>query len=155
MQRRLARILAFQTLFELEARARAMEDVVEDRVRDLADEDRAVDQATRAWALELARGTARHRDEIDRHIAAVAPAFPVHQLPVTDRVDLELAVYQIAYDHSVPIGAVINEAVEIAKTYGGESSGRFVNGVLGTIAKGLRGREQDPHDPQHPRRRER
>lgn len=142
MQRRQARVLAFQTLFELESRERSPDDVLEDRVRDLADEGEPVDHDTREWALRLALGTDRHRDEIDGLIGTAAPAFPVDQLPATDRIDMELAVYQMTREPDVPVGVVINEAVEIAKTYGGENSGRFVNGVLGTIAKGLRSRGQ-------------
>jgi N utilization substance protein B len=88
-----------------------------------------------SFALALSVSTRAHRAEIDGMIADKAPAFPVEQLPTTDRVSLELAIDELIYERDAPIGAVINEAVEIAKTYGGENSGRFVNGVLGTIAE--------------------
>jgi N utilization substance protein B len=75
--------------------------------------------------------------ELDRRIGKEAPAFPVETLAATDRMILEIGAYELLYEEDVPVEVAINEAVEIAKTYGGENSGRFVNGVLGTIAKGL------------------
>jgi acyl carrier protein len=77
------------------------------------------------------------REDLDRRIHGAAPAFPVEQMPRTDRVALELGVYELVYEPSARLKIVINEAVELAKMYGGENSGRFVNGVLGTIAEGL------------------
>ena len=59
-------------------------------------------------------------------------------MATTDRVALELATYELLYEREVPVKVAINEAIELAKTYGGENSGRFVNGVLGTIAESAR-----------------
>lgn len=95
------------------------------------------------FAKRLVEGALAHRQEIDARIGRVAPAFPVHQMPITDRVALELAMYELTGERSTPVKVVINEAVELAKTYGGENSGRFVNGVLGTIAEELS--EEDRH----------
>jgi N utilization substance protein B len=75
------------------------------------------------------------QDVIDPHIAAAAPAFPVDQLPAIDRNVLRLAIYELLRETDVPVKAAINEAVELAKRFGGDSSGRFVNGVLGTVAE--------------------
>lgn len=137
IQRRLARTLAFQTLFEIESRTeRSIEDAVADRI-DAMQEDTPVERSTAAFATRLVRGTLAERQAIDERIGRIAPAFPVEQLPMTDRVVLELAAYELFYDRKAPVGAVINEAVDMAKTYGGENSGRFVNGVLGTIAEEL------------------
>jgi len=86
------------------------------------------------FARELLAGTLERRVEIDTGIARVAPAFPVEQLAITDRAALEMAMYEMLYERGAPVSVVINEAVELAKTYGGDSSSRFVNGVLGTIA---------------------
>jgi N utilization substance protein B len=134
--RQTGRRLAFQALFEIETRSgRDPEAVLADRVAHLQDESgEEVSTRSRRFALALVRGTLDKRTEIDDRIARVAPAFPVDQMPVTDRVALEQAVYELLYDRRAPVGAVIDEAVELAKTYGGENSGRFVNGVLGTIA---------------------
>ncbi len=138
--RQSGRQLAFQALFELESRpGRDPERVVRDRATVHSEETgKRLAPGAEKFASSLVRGTLDRRPAIDERIAAVARAFPVEQMPVTDRVSLELAVYELDYDRGAPVGAVINEAVELAKTYGGESSGRFVNGVLGTIAGELR-----------------
>ena len=83
------------------------------------------------------------REAIDHRLAAVAPAFPIDQMATTDRVALELATYELLLQRDTPVKVVINEAVELAKTYGGENSGRFVNGVLGTIAGDPASRDHD------------
>jgi N utilization substance protein B len=62
-----------------------------------------------------------------------APAFPIAQLPAVDRTVLRLAIYELLEERDVPPKAAINEAVELAKRFGGDNSGRFVNGVLGTV----------------------
>jgi N utilization substance protein B len=77
------------------------------------------------------------REEIDPYIAAAAPAFPLAQMAAVDRNVLRLAVYELLHEPAVPPKAAINEAVELAKRFGGDSSGRFVNGVLGTIVEQL------------------
>lgn len=134
--RRLARNLAFQSLFELEARPDTeVERVVESRSETHAEETgESAGPEARDFAGALVRGALEHREQIDERIQRAAPAFPVDQLPTTDRVALELAMYEMLIAHDAPVRVVINEAVELAKTYGGENSGRFVNGVLGTIA---------------------
>jgi transcription antitermination factor NusB/acyl carrier protein len=150
-ERRLARRLAFQTLFELEARSApsSIADVLRQRVGAHEEErGETVNEATRQFAAHLAEGAFEQRSRIDREIAARAPAYPVEQLPLTDRVALELACYELGDTENTPVKVVINEAVELAKTYGGENSGRFVNGVLGTIAE-ERAR-QDPHSGESP-----
>lgn len=148
--RRLARRLAFQTLFELEARAgRSIEEALADRVSAHGEETgESVTQGASEFARLLVAGTVERRTDIDERIAAAAPLFPVEQIALTDRVALEIAIFELLYAHTASVRVVINEAVELAKTYGGESSGRFVNGVLGTIAEELsvRGGAQ-PGDP--------
>ncbi|MGI8968602.1 MAG: transcription antitermination factor NusB [Chloroflexota bacterium] len=134
--RRASRDLALQTLFELESRTgRPVEQVLAERVAALEeDAESRLDRRTIDFATELVQGTLAERQEIDQRIECAAPAFPVIQMAATDRVALELGIFELLYAHSAPKRVVINEAVELAKTYGGESSGRFVNGVLGTIA---------------------
>lgn len=85
----------------------------------------------------LTRGVERYEHEIDPHIERAAPAFPIPQLASIDRAVLRIAVYELLYEPNVPFKAVINEAVDIAKGYGGPNSGRFVNGVLRTISESL------------------
>ena len=134
-------MLAFQTLFEIESRAeRTIEDALSDRLSAVDDDlDAVPDSETREYAEQLVRGTLAERSTVDERIARTAPAFPVEQMPLTDRVALEVAVYELLNEPEVPVKVAINEAVELAKTYGGENSGRFVNGVLGTIAEELSG----------------
>ena len=86
-----------------------------------------------AYALELIDGVMHRRDDIDKSIQKFAPAWPVKQLPVVDRNILRLALFELLFDVGTPRKVAINEAVEIAKTFGSESSSRFVNGVLGSV----------------------
>jgi N utilization substance protein B len=92
-------------------------------------------QPVRRYVERLVTGVAAERQEIDAAIAAAAPAFPVEQLPAVDRNVLRIAIYELWHERDVPVKAAINEAVELAKHFGGENSGRFVNGVLGTIVR--------------------
>ncbi len=139
LSRRAARGLAFQTLFELELRPdRPLEEVLARRSVMLEEDDGTeADSRSIEFARRLVRGALEARESIDTKIQAVAPAFPVDQLPTTDRVALEIGIFELLHARDAPVKVVINEAVELAKRYGGENSSRFVNGVLGTIAEGL------------------
>ncbi len=141
--KRLARAVAFQALFEIESRPdRESEPVLQDRLQAMEDEENVrLTKPLISLAERLVRGTIEHRDELDQLIGRAAPAFPVDQMATTDRVALELATYELTYERDIPVKVAINEAIELAKTYGGENSGRFVNGVLGTIAAAARSAE--------------
>ena len=90
------------------------------------------------YALQLVNGTAEHRAEIDEQLASVSENWKVERMPVVDRAILRLAVSEMLHEDDVPISVTINEAVELAKDFGGEDeSPRFVNGVLGHIARNL------------------
>lgn len=129
-----ARVFAMQALFEDDLTHHGLDDILE-RMR--TDEDEAIPGQVAAHAARLARGAEAKLDEIDPHIEKAAPAFPMPQLASIDRVVLRLAVYELLFEPEVPFKAAINEAVEIAKRYGGPNSGRFVNGVLRTISESL------------------
>ncbi len=86
-----------------------------------------------SFALELVKGVIEHRKELDRDIHKHAKAFPVAQMPVIDRNVLRLAIYEIIIDNRISVKIGINEAVELAKSFGTDSSPKFVNGVLGSI----------------------
>jgi transcription antitermination protein NusB len=147
IQRHQGRILALQVLYEVDLTGHALDETLE-RVIDGddhldpvdAEDDGAdltvtpADQALRTYVRRLVEGTVAAMPESDRSIVAAAPAFPIDRLPVVDRNVLRLAVYELFHRPDVPAKVAINEAVELAKRFGGESSGRFVNGVLGTIA---------------------
>jgi N utilization substance protein B len=130
-----ARILALQALYEIDSVARRPEAVVE---RLLAEVNLSKENGD--FVRELVSGTVKNRDEIDRHIKTFAPAWPVQQIAVIDRNILRLAIFEILFDNKVPVKVVINEAVELAKAYGSETSARFINGVLGSVST-VAGRE--------------
>ncbi len=126
-----ARTLALQILFEGDLTGHPLPDVTRRYTEDLS-----IPQPVRRYLERLVTGVAEHRETIDARIAEAAPAFPVSQLPAVDRNILRVAIYELSYEADVPLKAAINEAVELAKAYGGDNSSRFVNGVLGTIARG-------------------
>jgi N utilization substance protein B len=132
LTRHQARTLALQVLFEVDIAGHVAADVLARYMGDLA-----LPQPVRRYVERLVTGVMEHLDEIDRQIGAAAPAFPVSQLAAVDRNILRIAIYELQHEPDVPVKAAINEAVEIAKRFGGENSSRFVNGVLGTITAGL------------------
>lgn len=128
-KQRKAREGALQVLFEVDLVGHNVEDV---RVRQF--DQMLLTEGFRDYAERLVDGVLAHRDELDSLIAATAPAWPIAQLPRVDLNILRLALCELLYSADVPVGAVINEAVELAKRYGSENSGKFINGTLGTIA---------------------
>jgi N utilization substance protein B len=129
-RRHLARVLALQSLYEIDLTSHDPSIVVP---RTFADQDVPADIRPYVW--KLVNGAIEHKDEIDVRVFKAAPAFPVSQLSSIDRNVLRIAIYELLYERDVPAKAAINEAVELAKRFGGDNSGRFVNGVLGTIVQ--------------------
>lgn len=127
--RRRARTIALQALFEIDCSNHQLETTANRLIQDMGLPDEGAD-----FARELVRGVTENRDKIDKVIQTYAPTFPVSQLPAVDRNILRLAIFELLIDNRVPIKAAINEAVELAKTFGSESSARFVNGVLGSVS---------------------
>ena len=126
--RRKARRLALQALYEADLVGHDAGAVLER----LLDADKlSEDNAT--FAREMVKGVVDHKKELDRHIHRHAKAWPVAQMPVIDRNVLRLAIYEVIIDNRIPTKIGINEAVELAKSFGGDSSSKFVNGVLGSI----------------------
>lgn len=128
-QRHQGRVLALQVLFEIDLTGHDSREAIAHTFA-----DQAAPPPVRSHVERLVGGVVTHRDEIDPYITEAAPAFPLPQLAAVDRNVLRLAVYELLHEPGVPTKAVINEAIELAKRFGGDSSGRFVNGVLGTIA---------------------
>ena len=127
--RRKARALALQALYEIDSVGHEAGGVV---TRLLANETLSEENA--AFIRELVSGVIQHKAEIDREIRRFAVAWPVEQIPVVDRNVLRLAIFEILLDNKVPVKVAINEAVELAKTFGSDSSPKFVNGVLGSVS---------------------
>jgi transcription antitermination protein NusB len=86
-------------------------------------------------ALRLTMGVLEHRDDLDATIAAAAERWTIDRMPVIDRAVLRLALYELRHEPDVPVAVILNEAVRIAKAFSTEHSGRFVNGVLATLAR--------------------
>ena len=92
------------------------------------------------YAEQLVLGVVEHAGDIDARLAAVSENWTIERMPVVDRAILRLATYEMLFVDDVPVSVSINEAVELAKAYGGEDdSSRFVNGVLGRIARSMEG----------------
>jgi len=96
-----------------------------------------IDEAGRHFAYDLASGTQQNLQEIDAIIARFAIGWPPERQPAPDRNVLRLAIYEMLYHPETPHGVVISEAVELAKKYNSDESGKFVNGVLSSVLKHL------------------
>ena len=128
-ERHMARTLALQALFEADYGARPMDEILEARF-----EEAVVSRRVEEYAARLARSAWERRAEYDATIAELAPTWPLEQMARVDRNILRLAMYEIHESAEVPLRAAINEAVELAKEFGGDASPRFINGVLGSVA---------------------
>lgn len=131
-----ARLAAFRIIFEIDQGGQPPERVLQARLlEDLESGDLRPDQSD--FVVRLVRGVAQHIEQIDRLIELYAPSRPLEEIAATERAILRLAIFELCFDNESPLPVVIDEAVELVKVFGGEHSGRFVNGVLGTIAVGL------------------
>jgi N utilization substance protein B len=90
-------------------------------------------QETLSFSEELVRGVLQHKSELDALIRKFAPAFPPEQMSIVDRNILRLAIFEILFNDKTPFKVAINEAIELAKEFGSDSSPRLINGVLGSI----------------------
>lgn len=128
--RHLARTIAMQSLYEWDfsGQKKNLDQAIEHNFRQFA--PTFDDQG---FVKELIDGVIAHLDTIDGLIVKYAPEWPLDQITVIDRNILRLGVYELKFSKTVPSKVAINEAIELAKTFGGESSGKFINGVLGAI----------------------
>lgn len=97
-------------------------------------EETSASSEVQRFARELVQGVLINHERIDQIIRKRAPAWPLEQIPPIDRNILRVAIYEVVIDNKVPMRAAINEAVELAKDFGGETSPKFINGVLGSIS---------------------
>jgi len=127
--RRQARIAALQALYELDCTKHK----VEEALAHLSTE-KALPQETLNFSEKLVRGVVKEKSELDALIKKFAPAFPPEQMSIIDRNILRLAIFEILFfNDKTPFKVAINEAVELAKEFGSDSSPRLINGVLGSI----------------------
>jgi N utilization substance protein B len=126
--RHLSRIVIMQSLYEWDLRPE--EDPMVIAARNMENFSEDVD---RTFVTSTLQGTLKHLSRLDEQIAKAAPEWPLEQVSPIDKSILRLAVHEILFSKDVPPKVVINEAVELGKAYGGDNTGKFVNGVLGTI----------------------
>lgn len=140
--RHLARTIALQTLFEWDF-SKGKKDIAE--ILDYIKEEFAPDFDDQGFALELVSQVTAQKKELDHIITTFAPEWPIDQITLTDRNVLRIGVFELKMNPDIPPKVAINEAIELAKAFGGDSSGKFVNGVLGSIYKEMvkRGEKQD------------
>tara|TARA_B100001013_G_C24544413_1_gene415988 strand:+ start:398 stop:802 length:405 start_codon:yes stop_codon:yes gene_type:complete len=120
--------MALQALYEGDASDHLPEETVERLLGDVS-----MDTDGKDFARSLVQGIMVNLKDINDLIKGLAPLWPLEQVPVVDRNILRIAVYEMRYTNRAPAKVVINEAIELAKTFGSQSSSRFVNGVLGSL----------------------
>ena len=128
--RRKARVKALQSLYEVDSTEHDVEEVLN---RESDEEDQPEEEGIE-FVRELVDGVLQNKADIDHVIETYAPAWPVAQMALVDRNILRLAIFEILFDNKVPVKVVINEAVELAKGFGGDNTPKFINGVLGTVS---------------------
>jgi len=131
--RHLSRSVAMQSLYEWDFRGRKQEDlpgIIDRNVKEFA---AGLEDTT--FVSQLVDGVMEHLPELDQIIEKAAPQWPLDQIAVVDRNVLRLGLYELLFGNrdEVPPKVAINESIELAKSFGGDSSGKFVNGVLGTV----------------------
>src|SRR3989344_7164145 len=132
--RHLSRSIAMYSLYEWDFSKKEsnLENILERNIREFGP---GLEEKGFIW--ELTNGVIQHLSELDKIITASAPQWPIDQISIVDRNVLRLGLYELIYGdkEAVPPKVAINEAIELAKSFGGENSGKFINGVLGTVYK--------------------
>jgi len=126
--RRQARLVALQTLFEVDSAHHPPERVLCQRLA-----DSVLPRRGEEFAQLLVSGVVDHHEQLDPLIQEYAPQWPLEQMSFIDRNILRIAIFELLVAQSAPAKVIINEAVELAKLFGSDSSHRFINGVLGTL----------------------
>jgi N utilization substance protein B len=127
-----SRIITLQVLYELDCSGHRTDDILS---RLTTDQNISVDIAD--FVRHLITGVETNRNKIDETISKFAPAFPVKQISAIDRNILRIALFEMLFDGTVPVKAAINEAIELSKHFSSDTSPKFINGVLGSVAKEL------------------
>ncbi|HOK00789.1 MAG TPA: transcription antitermination factor NusB [Candidatus Pacearchaeota archaeon] len=140
--RHLSRSIAMQSLYEWDFYDKKpdLEKIVEKNIKEFGS---GIKEDVFIW--QLISGVVSHLEDIDKIIQKAAPQWPINQITIVDRNILRIGLYELLYGNKteVPPKVAINEAIELAKTFGGESSGRFINGVLGTVYKEIEEAEKE------------
>lgn len=129
--RHLSRIIIMQTLYEWDfksGKTQALE-IAKRNIKNF------IEDCDEKFIINNITGIIENVDKIDKIITDAAPEWPLDQIGVIDKTILRAAIYELMFDKEMPPKVVINESVELAKSYGSESSSKFINGVLGTLFK--------------------
>ena len=137
--RRRARVAALQALFEIDSVNHDPEMVLQRCL-----EEKSLPSFGSEFVRSLVSGVLEHKAHLDDLIQRNAPEWPVEQIAIIDRNILRIAVFEIAIDQGTPLKVAINEAVELAKLFGSDSSPRFINGALGALVSQGRGSFKGP-----------
>ncbi|MCK4540497.1 transcription antitermination factor NusB [Candidatus Parcubacteria bacterium] len=133
--RHLARTIAMQILFLWDFNGKKGVDV--DKITKEVFANFAPEFDDHGFVKSAIKGTFDHLKEIDAYITKYATEWPLEQITIVDRNILRIGVYELIFNNDIPSKVAINEAIEIAKTFGSEASGKFVNGVLGAIYRDM------------------
>lgn len=133
-----------QSLYEWDFSGKKPEDLKKIVEKNIQEFGPGLEDQTFVW--QLITGTVQHISEINKIIEKAAPEWPLDQITIVDRNVLRIGLYELIFGNKdeVPPKVAINEAIELAKTFGGESSGKFINGVLGTVYKSLSPAVKEP-----------
>lgn len=142
--RHLARTIAMQSLFQWDFESKKEDNL--DKILESVFDNFAPEFNDHGFAQDIIKGVMKNLKEIDRYITKYATEWPLDQITIVDRNILRIGVYELIFNEEIPAKVAINEAIEIAKTFGSDSSGKFVNGVLGAIYKDIL--KKDPSTPQ-------
>ena len=138
--RHLSRSIAMQSFYEWDFSDKKgdLEKIVEKNIKEFGP---GLEDSGLVW--QIVDGVVKHIKELDKVIEKAAPEWPIDQINIVDRNVLRIGLYELLYadKKEVPSKVAINEAIELAKTFGGESSSKFINGVLGTIYKEINNKQ--------------
>ncbi|MFA6427811.1 MAG: transcription antitermination factor NusB [Candidatus Magasanikbacteria bacterium] len=138
-KRHLARSIVMQSLYQWDFRGNPTA-AIPAIIDEIMEEFGVGLEDTKEYVEKTVNGVIDHKDEIDKLMAEYAPHWPLAQMTLIDRNILRIGIYELSYNtEEIPPRVAINEAIELAKTYGGPSSGKFVNGILGAMYKKIEG----------------
>lgn len=131
--RHLSRSIAMQSLYEWDFKGKDSANLKKIVERNIKEFGPGLEESDFVW--QLVNGVIEHLPKLDKVITKSAPEWPLEQITIIDRNVLRIGLYELLFGkrQEVPPKVAINEAIELAKTFGGESSGKFINGVLGTV----------------------
>jgi N utilization substance protein B len=141
--RHLSRSIAMQTLYEWDFYGKDKESLKEITERNIEEFGPGLENTELVW--EIVEGVNKNLVKLDKIIGKAAPEWPVEQITIIDRNVLRIGLFELLYSDpdKVPPKVAINEAIELAKTFSGENSGKFINGVLGTVYKQIENKNNE------------